>query len=232
MKYHTKFISIKHILNRLLKDEPYINEINLGDAVEWAGNCINRLGANSLYTFSICEVTITNCKGSLPINFRDIEAIRDTKHGLALAETHNKFPIAQSEHTDIVNPLEYSIVDNIIFMEFDEGTIEILYKGYKIDEDGLPQIPDMQRVIDYIYWNIAHQIAYPLWAMGKLTDKVYNYVHQKKLFHGAAARLKLKLPDKKGMQSIINQTMQIVPNQNLYQDNFVNIRNVNRLKVI
>jgi len=232
MKHHTNFISIKYILNRLLKDEPYINEINLGDAVEWVGDAINRLGSNSLYAMSICEIPIINCKGVLPSNFKDIEAIRDTKTGLGLNETHNKFPSSQSEHTDIINSLEYDIKDKIIYVEFETGTIEILFKGYKLDNDGLPQVPDMQRVIDYIYWNIAYKIAYPLWAMGKMSDKVYTHIHQQKLFHGAAARLKLKIPDKKQMQTIVNQSMQIVPNQQLYQDNFVNIRNVNSLKFV
>lgn len=231
MKHHIKFVSIKHILNRLLKDEPYINEINLGDAVEWAGNCLNRLGSNSLFSFTICTVAISECKGLLPTNFKDIEAIRESTTGVALAETHNKFPIGKTSNTEIQNELEYDIKGNVIFVEFAEGEIEILYKGYLLDDDGFPKIPDEQRVIDFIYWNIAYSIAYGQWGVGKMTDKLYNHIHQKKLWHGAAARLKLKMPGKRQMQSIVNQSMKLTPDQYLYQNNFVSLRNINRLKI-
>lgn len=223
----SKFVSLKFILNRLLHDEPYITDINLGDAIEWAGECINLLGIKSLYKTFTCTVDIKDYRGKLPLNFKDIEAIREKESKVALNDSTNKFATEE----DGRQKLEFEIKENIIFVGFETGTLEIKYKGYNLDEDGFPKIPDDERVIKCIYWYIAYKIAYPKWAMGKLSDKLYLHVEQQNLFYMGSARYKGKTPNKMQMQSIVDQQMQIIPNRFLYRNNFANKGNIEKITI-
>src|SRR5690606_12844330 len=97
---------------------------------------------------------------------------------IALKETTSKLQFPQTTTSRQKLPLDYEIKENVIFVGFETGSIEMEVLGYRLDEDGFPLIPDEERTIKCIYWYIAQKVAYPKWAMGKLPDKVFSYVDQ------------------------------------------------------
>lgn len=231
MKQHHKFISIKQVLNRILSDEPHIKSINLGDAVEWAGTCLNLLGVNSVHKSYICTVSIENYRGELPENFKDIEAVREVHSNVGLTETINKFPYSETENTKKINELKIVIEEDIIKTEFETGTLEVRYIGYNLDEEGFPKIPDEERIIQLIYWYITYKETYKLWVLGKVKDSLYVKTEQEYLHYMRSARNNEKIPDKTQMQAIVDQTLQLVPNQYKYTNNFVDLENIDKIEL-
>ena len=227
----TNFVSIKYILNRLLRDEPYITEINLGDAIEWAGDCLNALGITELFSICYTTVKIKDYRGAFPSNFKSIEAIREVSYGKGLKVSLNKFPHSSENYKNALNSLGITIDNGVIFTGFKEGEIEIKYTGYNLDEQGYPKINDDERLIRCIYYYIAEKKAYQKFVMGKLPQQIYDRIEQQSLFYLSSARYKGKTPSKLKMQSILDQQVQLVPNQDLYSDNFVTLQNIEKLKI-
>lgn len=224
-------VSIKFILNKLLRDEPYIPELNLGDAIEWAGECINLLGINSLYVSDICKIDIKDYRGVFPSNFKKLEAIREVDTNIALSETTRKFPKGQSSDSIAINELDFDIKENVIFTGFEKGTIECKILKYNLDEEGFPLIPDEERTINCIYWYIAQKVAWKQFAIGNMPQGIYDRIDQQASWYMGSARYKGKTPNKQKMQSIMDQQMQIVPNQFLYRHSFVNLENIENIKL-
>lgn len=232
MKQSKNQVSIKFILNRLLQREPYIKQLNLGEAVELTGEFINSLGIQDLYKFYICQVSIINYKGELPGNFYDIEAIRESNSKLNLNETIGKFSIDTDKENDLINDeFDFDIKENIIHVNFKEGNLDIVFKGYKLDEEGFPTIPDDERIIKGIYWYIAHQKAYEAFMRDEISQVKYQKIEQEHLFYLGSSRYKGKMPNKMRMQSIVDQQMKVVPNMNLYRDSFLDKSNIENYKI-
>ena len=217
-------INIKFVLNKVLK-LPFIHTINLGDAVELTGEFINSLGLKDLYSYYSCIIPIVDYCGTLPDNFYEIEAIRDVATGVNTQESLGKFGLNY-------NNFEHQIVDRIINVHFKEGSIEVLFKGYKLDEDGFPTIPDDEQFIKGLYWYIAHHYAFNKWLLDELSETKYREIEMQHLHYMGSARYSGLIPNKTKMQSIINQQMMVTPNMNLYRDSFLDLANIENYSLI
>lgn len=231
MNLSGNYISIKHVLNRILREQPFIEQINLADAVEWAGQFINKLGAEKLYKRYNCEIEITDNRGQLPDNFKYIEAIRDEYNNVQLKPSINKFPHGINDNTVFENNQAYTIRENIIFTDFEEGTLQVVYRGYRLDEDGFPEIPDDERIIEGVYWYIVYKIAYAKFMVDQLSAIKFQYIEQMYLTYIRSARYKAVMPDKQEMEAIKDQELRLVPDPAAYQNSFVNLDTIETIKL-
>lgn len=72
--------------------------------------------------------------------------------------------------------LTYTVNNNYIFTSFKEGKVCMAYKAIPTDENGLPLIPEIQSVINYVTWYITNKLAFQMWMSAKMTDKVYEEI--------------------------------------------------------
>ena len=231
MKLNGNYVSIKFILNRLLIEQPFVSQINISEAAEWTGQFFNSLGINDLYQIYPCEVEISENRGLLPTNYKSIKAIREKTDRLQMKETINQFPKGQNPNTEYENYEDFSIKGNVIFTDFESGTLEVLFEGYRLDEDGFPEIPDEERIINGVYWFIAYKLAYKAWMIGKLVDSKFAYVEREMLFYTASARYFGKMPSKQKMESIKDQQLRLVPDTTAYKDSFVTLDNIEEIRL-
>jgi len=91
-----------------------------------------------------------------------------------------------------------------------DGCVEMAYKGLSIDEDGFPLIPDNEKVAIAMEYYILSRYLEPLWLMGKITDKAFNYIEQKRYFYMPSAFTALQMPNYDGMESMCNAINRLV----------------------
>lgn len=106
----------------------------------------------------------------------------------------------------------YTVNNNYIFTSFKEGKVCMAYKAIPTDEAGLPLIPDMQSVINYVTWYLSNKISFQMWMNGKISDKVYEEIKGYMQLYYMKAKNEGKMPRSMDeWQSYINQRLRFYP---------------------
>jgi len=118
------------------------------------------------------------------------------------------------------NEFTYSIQKGILFSSIKDGTVQISYKGIATDEDGYPLIPDNEKVMLGAEYYILSRYLEPMWLMGKITDKAFEYIQQKRYFYMPSAYTSLTMPSVDGMETLMNSLNRLVINTNAHKNFF------------
>jgi len=237
--------SLGSIIWRVMKN-PLCSELTYEECAEYALEFIKLLGAPVAYIDNIDRVELTNYKAELPCNILYINGIRYYNSN---TQEHLCGAVAMRESTDIyhhdpkefitsntitdesistapslynINEFTYSIQKGIIFTSKRDGFIEIAYKGIAVDEDGYPMIPDNEKVSLGMEYYIMSRYLEPLYLIGKITDKAFEYIQQKRYFYMPSAVNALQMPSVDGMESLMNSLNRLIIPTNNHKNFFKN----------
>jgi len=231
--------SLGSVIWRVLKN-PLANELSHDEAAEYALEFIRLLGAPVAYLDKQAVLELQMHKAELPCDILTINGVRylDTPDALGINE-----PIAMRESTNVYhfNPGEhaneqssdfdlrgnhrrteftYSIQKGIIFTSMRDGSVEIMYKGIATDEEGYPMIPDNEKVMLGLEYYILSRYLEPMWLMGKITDKAFEFIQQKRYFYMPSAFTALTMPSVDGMESLMNSLNRLIITTNSHKNFF------------
>ena len=85
-------------------------------------------------------------------------------------------------------------------------------------------MPDQEEFKLGLEYYILHRYLEPIWLLGKITDKAFNYIESKRHFYLASASNKLQMPDTDQMESIMNSINRLVANTS-GQGNYFRLHN-------
>lgn len=123
-------------------------------------------------------------------------------------------------HNQNYNEFTYTIKKGIIYSSIKEGKLEIAYKGIAVDEDGYPLIPNNVKVKLFMEYYILSRYLEPIYLMGKITDKAYDFILTKRYFYTASAFTGLQMPSIDGMQSMMGAINRLIINTTAHSDFF------------
>jgi hypothetical protein len=242
---NSNYKSLGTILWALLKN-PLASELTYEEAAEYALECIKLLGAPVLYLNKIVKLDLVSHKAELPCDILYIEGIRyydgNTSYPITMREATNIYHINPEEFTNEQdtdfdlrgnhrrNEFTYTIQKGIIFSSIDEGCVEVAYKGIATDEEGYPLIPDHQKVQLALEYYILSRYLEPLWLMGKITDKAFEYIQQKRYFYMPSANTALTMPGIDKMETLMNTLNRLIINTTAHQNNFKKMGEKERIR--
>lgn len=220
------WVGVDTVLDTTLRDNKFLAEhIDYNDVLEWIGDVIRLIGApggldevkvtgNSMITPNI---TVDDGRGSLPVDYIEVRpgGVRDYDTKEVFRGATDKFIAARYITGD--TPLNqqvdktYHINDNYIFTSVDECTIEMTYRAFKIDEQGLPMIPDNIKFLKAAAWYIAERIAYNLYMTDKLTERKYEKINQNRMYYIGAASSSARVPSADLLESWTNMRVRLNP---------------------
>jgi hypothetical protein len=131
-------------------------------------------------------------------------------------------------NSPVPSKLEYKLNNNHIFTNFDSGLVEISYKGFLIDEDGSPMIPDNVKVRNAIKSYIAERIAFKMVIQGKMDAGRYNLISQERAWYIGAATTAANMPSVDQLESWKRAFLRLIPNINRHNSSFKNLNNQER----
>jgi hypothetical protein len=197
MSLSTNYISIKAVLSRLFTN-PLMEGISEADVAMYLADCMKLIGAPMSYEDKVATITISNYRGELPCELLYIQQTRKKETG-----TNNLYPMRYASDTfhsayhqvgspDFVTmpsnyDWTYSLNNGMIYTNFKEGVIEQSYKGLKVDEDGLPMIPDNVKFEKAVEEYIKSQWYRRQWELGKISDKVLDKAEREYMWYVGAA---------------------------------------------
>lgn len=219
---------------------PLANELTYEECAEYALEFIRLLGAPTAYEQKLYTSDLTAYKAELPCDIIKIDGVRyldsneDGQKGnfIAMREATDIYHFDPQEHQNEQDTefnlrgnhrrseFTYKIQKGIIFTSMRDGCIEIAYKGLSLDEDGYPLIPDNETVMIGLEYYVLSRYLEPLWLMGKITDKAFEYIQQKRYFYMPSAFTALQMPNEDGMESLMNSINRLIINKSAHKNFF------------
>jgi hypothetical protein len=222
---NSNYRSLGSIIWSLLKN-PLAEQLTYEEAAEYALEGIKLLGAPVIYLSKVERKVLQLHKTDIPCDLLYIEGVKyfgNNSEGVAMREATNSFHIDsnQLESNDYGNnEFTYKIQKGILFSSMAEGCVDIAYKGIATDDEGYPLIPDNQKVQLALEYYILSRYLEPLWLMGKVTDKAFEYIQQKRFFYMASAQTGVMMPSIDKMESLMNGINRLIVNTTSHKDSF------------
>lgn len=223
---NSNYKSLKSILWTLLKN-PLCQDLSYEDAAEWALECIKLLGAPVIYLNKIQIIELEMYKAGLPCDLLYIEGVKylsshDCETSQVMRESSNIYHLDTSEFQGNNSELTYSIQNGVIFTSREDGCIELAYKAIATDEEGYPLIPDNQKIELALEYYILSRYLEPLWLMGKIQDKAFEYIQQKRYFYIPSAQNGANMLSVDKMETVMNGLNRLIVNTNAHSNTFKN----------
>lgn len=188
MSLNTQYKSINSILSRVL-NSPLIEGITEAQVAGYVADCMKLIGAPMAYEDKVATITIENNRGELPCDLLYIQQTRKYNPVSGALQSmryssdtfHSAYhEVGSPDFSDLSNNYDntYSLNNGVIYTSFKEGYLQQSYKGLKLDEDGLPMIPDNVKFELAIENYIKSQYYRIQWELGKISDKVLNKAEQ------------------------------------------------------
>ncbi len=239
---NSNYKSLGSLLWSILKN-PLASELTFEEAAEYALECIKLLGAPVLYLDKIDKLNLTSYKEELPCDILYINGVRyfsgdnEGSNPITMREASNIYHMDTNEFTKgndtnnhARNEFTYKIQNGIIFTSMETGCIEIAYKAIATDEEGYPLIPDNQKVQLALEYYVLSRYLEPLYMVGKITDKAFEYIQQKRYFYVPSASTSLQMPSIDKMETIMNGLNRLIVNNTAHQNGFKKYGEKERIK--
>lgn len=232
------YISLGTILWKVLKN-PLCAELSYNEAAEYTLEFLKLVGAPSLFLDKNEYINIEQYKGLLPCDILYIEGIRYilneccNNKNIAMRESSNIYHLNSNEFESIKeeqNEFTYKLQNGIIFTSIEKGIIEISYKGIATDEEGFPLIPDNQNVLLGLEYYIISRYLEPIWLIGKITDKAFEFINQKRYFYTASASTSCQMPSIDKLETIMNGLNRLIINDQAHKNFFKNFGEKEKIK--
>lgn len=133
-----KLVKIDGVLDKLYRN-PLFESLTREAAADYASDFMEITGTAGIDGDKIAVIKISEHKAKLPDDFYKINEIRDNKTQETYVQVSSAFHNSKNNKG---GGLRYKIQGSYIFVEKKETEIEISYKSIKVDEDGMPLIPE------------------------------------------------------------------------------------------
>lgn len=223
------YISSQAIIGKVLRDFRVQRTDWINDAIEWIGEALSAIGTSAQLEDKTKIVKTHSHKARLP---DDLYVITDVGYGNDNTESNQKptredfdyrmsygdshgHPslIREDEDADKgVNTSEetFLLSDGYIKTSFESDWILISYKGFVVDDDGYPKVPDEFNFKQAAYWYIITKMV----EGGEKHPAGLNYqqVEARWLKYCTQARNKAKMPDIPKYDQFLKSWVNIIPN--------------------
>jgi hypothetical protein len=229
--HNGKNISIGNILWRVLR-QPIASELTYEQAAEFAIEFIRLVGAPLAYVDKVESLELSDFKTMIPPNLIHINGLRYTgidgcDAGTAMRYATDIYHMSKDPNT---TELTYVLQNCVLTASIKDGFVEIAYKAIATDEHGYPVVPDNESFKMGLEYYILHRFLEPLWTMGKIQDKVFQYYETKRHWYlgQAASSMIVQGPDH--LESIMNGLNRLIVQDQTYDNFYRNFGTKERIK--
>jgi hypothetical protein len=216
-------VSIKMVADRLFRN-PLMKDINYEFIVDNAIQILRILEAPSIFINKREVLNVVNYRALKPIDMITVE-------GLARTDSGNVVPLQTSE--DISQDFfggggnkptrsdnTYSLNSKYVNLNFETGTIEIIYKAVAVDEECYPLVLDNETLLRCIESYIKWKWFDILNDMEMVSDRKLHKAEVDYCFNVAQADANLKLPTADEMETLVNTVVQLIPSRTEFSRRF------------
>ncbi|MGK0464764.1 hypothetical protein [Clostridium sp.] len=228
-------VSIKMIADRLLRN-PLMKDLNYEFIVDNAIQVLRILDAPSLYVNRREVLNVSNYRALKPIDIIKVEGIARTDGGRGPVPLQTSEDISQEffgsgSSAPSRSDNTYSLNSKYVSLNFEKGTIELIYKAIAVDEECYPLILDNETLLrcveSYIKWKWFDILN----DMELVSDRKLDKAETDYCFNVAQADANIKLPSLDEMETLTNTIVQLIPSATEFSKRFEFLGNQEHLKI-
>ena len=234
MALNPNYTSVARVIEKAYERADY-DKINWQRAITKVGEVLALIGVPDLYEEALTIVEVEDYAAPLPDDVYILDMCRfvitddntttgQVTHIAPLIATTDEFyldpALPQTTAIEEVGALSYRVNNEIIQTNFGEGLIQIKYKKFVTDDDGLPMVPDDEKFMRALECTIIEDEDYRMWRRGKIPNAVYQQSKQDKAWAIASARSEAHIPTTDEMESIKNRWVRMIPRVDLHKFGF------------
>jgi hypothetical protein len=228
-------VSIKMIADRLLRN-PLMKDLNYEFIVDNAIQVLRILDAPSLYVNRREVLNVSNYRALKPIDIIKVEGIARTDGGRGPVPLQTSEDISQEffgsgSRAPSRSDNTYSLNSKYVSLNFEKGTIELIYKAIAVDEECYPLILDNETLLrcveSYIKWKWFDILN----DMELVSDRKLDKAETDYCFNVAQADANIKLPSLDEMETLTNTIVQLIPSATEFSKRFEFLGNQEHLKI-
>jgi hypothetical protein len=223
--YSGKLISVGEIIWKVLRN-PIAADLTYDQAAEFTIEFIRLLNAPLAFIDKVTDppIQIESFKVRIPDDLIDVKGIRyiedlNKNNAVAMRYATDIYHLNEDESTECT----YMLQNCIITASKEKGYLQISYKAIATDDEGYPMIPDNESFKKGLEYYILSCYMEPLWAMGKIQDKVFQYYSQERYFYTGQAESSLKLQGVDQLESVMNSINRLIHTTSAHTNGFKNI---------
>ena len=217
-------VSIKLIADRLFRN-PIMKDLNYEFIVDNAIEVLRIIEAPSIFVTKREGLNVVNYRALKPIDMMKVEGIARTDVSNVPIPLIASEDIAQ-EFFNVSNDLPnrvgntYSLNSKYVNLNFETGTINVIYKAIATDEECYPLVLDnavlLRCVESYIKWKWFDIMN----DMDMISDRKLMKAETDYMFNVAQADVNLKLPSIDEMEALTNSIVQLIPSSTQFASRF------------
>ena len=238
--FNGKYVSVQNIIGNVYRNMGMADNINLSDAVEWAGEALELIGAVTFLENKVVDIPVSEYKAAIPCELHFIETAAayvladDTEHPDCSNEFHfipmrystdayhHRYCKGSSDYT-CVSDLTYVVNDHYIKTNFKTGFVRLAMVAMPVDEQGFPKIPDDIKFRQAVTHYIMYKLAFIKTLSGKMPGGLLEKIEQQKDFYMGAASTRAVMPSVDMMESIKNNWLRLIPKINQHASGFKSV---------
>lgn len=184
MNKNFNFISLDIIANKIYKN-PLLKNVNYEDIIDLTLSVIKVARISGLYIEESCNLKVEDFKTLIPKTSLNIKTVNYCRGKDIIPMKRSSYTLNnQRDKTRYKNEsYSYTINNQIIHTSFESGDIFITFDTIKIDEDGIPMIPDSEALIRAIIAYIKVEVYTVLVDLGKLGERALDRAEREYYFN-------------------------------------------------
>jgi hypothetical protein len=222
-----KMVSIGQIMYKVLRN-PLCNDLSYEQCAEYALEYLKLIGAPLSLESIVSDppIEIENHKALLPNNIFNIRGVRYMgeeicKKGKGIPMVYGS-GIYKNELDGCDTNYSYVVNACVIQTSVKEGFLEVSYTAVAQDKEGYPLIPDNESFKKGLEYYVLHLHLEPLWMMGKIQDKVFQYIEQKRHFYTGQASTSLMVKNLDHLETMMSSVNRMIIDRNPQQSSYNN----------
>ena len=210
-----KMVSVGTIIWKVMRN-PLTQDISYEQAAEFALEFIKLVNVPLSYSEEVKKLELNEFKTYIPSNVVNIRGVRYTgidgcQDPIAMRYATDLYHVSHDKDSLNCNSEFTYIVQNcVLITSKKEGFIDISFQALTLDDSGFPLIPDNESYKVGLEYFILHKYIEPLWMMGKIQDKVFSYIEQKRHWYLGQAENSMRLQGIDQLESMMNAINRII----------------------
>ena len=212
--------NIRRILDRVMR-HPMMRDIPFETAVEYAVDFFQLMGTPALYEEKTAVVPIKDWRGPLPCDFVNMIQVRAEKHPmLTYRYSGHSFHMSEKKAPLDKLSLTYKIQGMVIFTSTKDMPLEIAYRGFAVDEEGYPLLPDNTSFLRGLENYIKLQWFTIKYDMGEISENVMRNTQQEYAWAAGDAQSEFSRLSLDEAETLFNSFKTLLPRNNAHWQQF------------
>ena len=209
MVRHLDFVSIREVLARVTR-HPLMQDMDLEAGVQYTLDFFGVMGLPNVYEEKQEDIEISDYKGLLPCDLISVNQVRDEHTKRCMRSMTGNFHMSDCT---INSEPTFKTQGRYIYTSFKCGKVRISYKAVKVDEDGLPMLPDHPVFLKALEDYIKVQRFTVLFDIGKIRPDVLAHAEQEYHWSAGKCQNSFTIPSVSEMESLTGMMHRLIPSR-------------------